>query len=118
MFFCEPCRATNRWPESIRQSQGQCECCNVYAVCYDVPSRHLPLPPKMPAPPTSPLEPQVGEPGYVDMITLIDSLTTALSALGWWIDESTHPLGRQFANDNLAKARDVASTLRRRLAGN
>lgn len=52
------------------------------------------------------------------MITLIDSLTTALSALGWWIDESTHPLGRQFANDNLAKARDVASTLRRRLAGN
>lgn len=43
MFYCEECRVTNEWPESISKSYGKCECCNANkVVCYDVPSKNLP----------------------------------------------------------------------------
>lgn len=116
MFFCETCRVDNQWPTSLRRSQGQCECCNTYASCYDVPSRRLPMPPRTPVPPTSPLEPQTGEPNYVETLTLVSLLATTLSAVGRWVDESTHPLGRQFATDNLAQARNLVRTIQERLA--
>jgi len=41
MFYCEPCRQKRQWPESMSQSRGTCECCDVYAVCYDAPSAIL-----------------------------------------------------------------------------
>tara|TARA_R110000772_G_scaffold3193_1_gene11527 strand:- start:877 stop:1062 length:186 start_codon:yes stop_codon:yes gene_type:complete len=45
MFYCRTCGNTNEWPESFSKSIGTCEICggnNV--VCYDVPSKHLPIP--------------------------------------------------------------------------
>jgi len=42
MFFCEPCRKSKGWPQSIRMSKGRCEVCGGSADCHDVPSRHLP----------------------------------------------------------------------------
>jgi len=42
MFFCEPCRKSKGWPQSIRMSSGRCEVCGGPADCHDVPSRHLP----------------------------------------------------------------------------
>lgn len=44
MFFCEPCRAARQWPESLSYSRGTCECCGVYAYCYNVASSRLPEP--------------------------------------------------------------------------
>lgn len=46
MFFCEPCRVKNKWPESWLRSQGRCEVCRRSRECHDVPSSALPLPPK------------------------------------------------------------------------
>lgn len=46
MFYCEPCREKREWPESIMRSEGPCECCGETAVCYDMPSRLLPIPKK------------------------------------------------------------------------
>jgi len=45
MFFCEPCRAKNKWPESLARSLGQCEVCHQPANCFDIPSSRLPDPP-------------------------------------------------------------------------
>ena len=42
MFFCEPCRVKNKWPEGWSQSAGRCECCGSSAVCHDVTSSRLP----------------------------------------------------------------------------
>lgn len=50
MFFCEPCRERHNWPDSLTTSLGECELCNQHAVCWSVPSRHLPPPPKPPEP--------------------------------------------------------------------
>lgn len=44
IFFCEPCRKARGWPESMSRSSGNCEVCDSYAVCFDVPSYQLPLP--------------------------------------------------------------------------
>jgi hypothetical protein len=44
MFYCEPCREKSDWPTTIMRSKGPCECCGEMAVCYDRPSRLLPLP--------------------------------------------------------------------------
>lgn len=41
MFFCEPCRKENQWPESIAMSHGECEICGNVADCNDVPSSVL-----------------------------------------------------------------------------
>lgn len=46
MFYCPGCAKRNRWPESMSQSEGPCEVCGQTAVCYDTPSRLLPLPPE------------------------------------------------------------------------
>lgn len=48
MFYCEPCRVKNSWPESLGgpfgMSRGPCEICKQVAVCHDVPSKALPMP--------------------------------------------------------------------------
>ena len=44
MFYCEPCRKKNEWPESLCGSYGRCECCGRMSVCNDVPSSCLPTP--------------------------------------------------------------------------
>jgi len=46
MFFCEPCRVKNGWPESLMKSHGTCEICGEVKVCFDIPSRLLPIPGK------------------------------------------------------------------------
>lgn len=48
MFYCEPCRVKNGWPDPIMKSIGPCELCGKHALCHDMPSSQLPLPkPKM-----------------------------------------------------------------------
>ena len=42
MFYCEPCRVEEEWPNSISQSYGQCELCNNVEVCWNRPSSSLP----------------------------------------------------------------------------
>jgi hypothetical protein len=46
MFFCENCKQKNKWPGWMPSSRGKCEICSKVAVCYDVPSKYLPLPPR------------------------------------------------------------------------
>lgn len=46
MFYCEDCRKKRSWPASLGRSVGRCEVCEQKAVCFDMPSRLLPLPPK------------------------------------------------------------------------
>lgn len=45
MFYCDPCRIKNEWPEMIgflfMASRGKCEMCGKHAACHDVPSSHL-----------------------------------------------------------------------------
>lgn len=50
MFYCETCRLNKSWPKSFMTSHGRCEICEQTAVCYDLPSRRLPLPPQEPSP--------------------------------------------------------------------
>lgn len=45
MFFCDPCRDKNNWPDSIGRSYGRCEVCGDKGSCNNVPSRFLPPPP-------------------------------------------------------------------------
>lgn len=40
MFFCEPCRVTNQWPEAMAKSYGPCEECGTTGRCHEVPSSH------------------------------------------------------------------------------
>jgi hypothetical protein len=42
VFFCDPCRIKNNWPEGWSKSRGQCEVCGQTASCYDVASSALP----------------------------------------------------------------------------
>lgn len=44
MFFCEECKQRNNWPGIWAFSYGNCEVCGTRASCYDVPSKHLPIP--------------------------------------------------------------------------
>jgi hypothetical protein len=44
MFYCEPCRIKNEWPEGWAKSRGPCEVCGQVALCYDVQSRRLTTP--------------------------------------------------------------------------
>lgn len=46
MFYCEPCGEERGWPTYgyLPRSRGGCEVCRKGAVCYDVPSRNLPMP--------------------------------------------------------------------------
>lgn len=44
MFYCEPCRITRDWPESLMRSYGVCEVCGAKRECNDMASRQLPLP--------------------------------------------------------------------------
>ncbi len=44
MFFCEPCRLGNGWPESMAISYGKCEVCGNTRPTYDVPTSALPAP--------------------------------------------------------------------------
>lgn len=46
MFYCDPCRVQNQWPNSLRQSYGKCEMCEKVSPCWDVPSKYLPTPSK------------------------------------------------------------------------
>jgi len=43
MFYCDPCKRKNNWPESINGSKGQCEVCKKLTVCHHVPSSQLPI---------------------------------------------------------------------------
>ncbi len=53
MFYCDPCAEPRGWPTgTLMRSHGPCEVCGTAAVCNDVPSGHLPLPPGVePLPP-------------------------------------------------------------------
>jgi len=42
MFFCDSCRAKNKWPGIVARSYGRCEVCFRHTSCYDVPSKYLP----------------------------------------------------------------------------
>lgn len=44
MFFCNPCKIENGWPGLWTSSYGKCEVCNKVTECYDIPSKHLPVP--------------------------------------------------------------------------
>lgn len=44
MFYCEPCRLKNEWPESFGFSRGQCEVCEKYDICHSRASSTLPMP--------------------------------------------------------------------------
>lgn len=44
MYYCPECAKQKGWPESMSRSKGPCEVCQRVAVCYDTPSRYLPLP--------------------------------------------------------------------------
>lgn len=52
MFYCDPCRIKNKWPEMaaflLMASRGKCEVCGEHATCHDVPSSALPDPVKEP----------------------------------------------------------------------
>jgi hypothetical protein len=43
MFYCDPCRVENTWPESFGKSYGPCEVCKQHAVCNDRPAATLPI---------------------------------------------------------------------------
>lgn len=43
MFYCPTCAKRNAWPETLFRSRGRCEVCGTTAVCYDTPSKYLPL---------------------------------------------------------------------------
>src|SRR5580765_8431558 len=43
MFYCEACRKERDWPEGFSRSYGPCEICGTPALCYDIPSRALPI---------------------------------------------------------------------------
>lgn len=53
MFYCEPCRVKNGYPEGIGFSRGPCELCGKLANCYDVPSSYLA---RFPSPKEQPLD--------------------------------------------------------------
>lgn len=43
MFYCDPRKKKNGWPENfLFKSYGLCEACKKNAVCNDVPSKYLP----------------------------------------------------------------------------
>jgi hypothetical protein len=44
MFYCEKCGRGKKWPTDffLPQSYGLCEICKEKAICFDVPSSHLP----------------------------------------------------------------------------
>lgn len=42
MFFCDPCKEKNGWPESIFKSYGRCEMCGKHAKCNEIHSAKLP----------------------------------------------------------------------------
>ena len=44
MFYCEECRVKKDWPDSIGRSCGSCEICGQTKICYNVPSKALPMP--------------------------------------------------------------------------
>lgn len=47
MFYCDDCKTKNNWPEAIAfKSHGNCEVCGENRICHDVPSKHLPMPPR------------------------------------------------------------------------
>jgi len=46
MFYCEKCAKKYNWPDYGSQSIGPCEICGKHAVCFDVPSKYLPIPKK------------------------------------------------------------------------
>ena len=48
MFYCNDCAAKNEWPQdTMLRSNGVCEICQTTAVCNDVPSKLLPIPPHL-----------------------------------------------------------------------
>lgn len=42
MFYCEPCRIENDWPDAITKSFGTCEMCDRRDLCHDRPTSSLP----------------------------------------------------------------------------
>lgn len=42
MYYCDTCKAKNKWPLAIVRSRGTCECCGVTAMCNDIPASELP----------------------------------------------------------------------------
>lgn len=54
MYYCEGCRAENRWPEGLVKSLGTCEvCASTRVTCHDYPAKNLPPGPARPAKATS-----------------------------------------------------------------
>lgn len=73
-----------------------------------------------PYPPPSPLEPQVGEPGYVPSIQVVDALSQALdlatSHLDWFDSDAQRlPYGATLARDTLRDAATLVDVIQRRL---
>lgn len=44
MFYCELCRVSFGWPETVAWSLGACEMCGAVGPNHDRPSRFLPIP--------------------------------------------------------------------------
>jgi len=44
MFYCNSCKESNNYPESLSKSIGSCKLCGAYGVCNDVQSHMLPTP--------------------------------------------------------------------------
>jgi hypothetical protein len=42
MYYCDPCRTKNKWPEGFMKSVGPCEVCGKVRMCNDVRSSDLP----------------------------------------------------------------------------
>ncbi len=42
MYYCEPCRVEQEWPESVAGSVGTCELCRDLTRCHDRPAATLP----------------------------------------------------------------------------
>lgn len=41
MFYCDPCKEVNGWPESMFKSYGPCEECGQTGCCHEVASTIL-----------------------------------------------------------------------------
>ncbi len=42
MFYCDKCRDSNEWPDTLSKSDGPCECCGKKRLCNDIPIKDLP----------------------------------------------------------------------------
>jgi predicted ATP-dependent serine protease len=79
MFFCEPCRVKNEWPESTLKSFGRCEECGHKTRCHDVPS----MPSREPKPKKERKKKETPTPKFMLIThTLETNIETAFKRLG------------------------------------